>query len=106
MADDSSTAFLARAMAVRMLFDKQVRRIPVVNENKYLVGMISMADVAVETREGIEQPAVVGDVDERTLTGVRRYYRAAVRYDSVTGSDPHLMPCVHLPRGVLASTCT
>jgi peptidoglycan/xylan/chitin deacetylase (PgdA/CDA1 family) len=43
-----------------------------------------------------------GDVDERTLTGVRRYYRAAVRCDSVTASDPHLMPCVHLPRGVLA----
>jgi peptidoglycan/xylan/chitin deacetylase (PgdA/CDA1 family) len=43
-----------------------------------------------------------GDVDERTLAGVRRYYRAAVRCDSVTGSDPHLMPCVHLPRGVLA----
>lgn len=43
-----------------------------------------------------------GDVDERTLEGVRRYYRAAVRHNSVTGSDPHLMPSVHLPRGVLA----
>ncbi len=43
-----------------------------------------------------------GDVDERTLTGVRRYYRAAVRYESATRSDPHLMPSVHMPRGVLA----
>ena len=43
-----------------------------------------------------------GDVDERTLAGVRRHYRAAVRYHSGTRSDPHLMPCTHLPRGVLA----
>lgn len=42
-----------------------------------------------------------GDVDERTLAGVRRHYRAAVRYESVTGSDPHLMPSTHLPSGVL-----
>ena len=33
---------------IRKMGDKQVRRIPVVNENRYLVGMISMADVAVE----------------------------------------------------------
>jgi CBS domain-containing protein len=39
---------------IRKMGDKQVRRIPVVNENKYLVGMISMADVAVETREDRE----------------------------------------------------
>ena len=43
-----------------------------------------------------------GDVDERTLAGVRRYYRAAVRYALASSSDPHLMPTVHLPRGVLA----
>jgi peptidoglycan/xylan/chitin deacetylase (PgdA/CDA1 family) len=42
-----------------------------------------------------------GDVDERTLAGVRRHYRAAVRYGSVAGSDPHLMPSTHLPSGVL-----
>jgi len=34
--------------------DKQVRRIPVVNDNGYLVGMISMADVALETRQDHE----------------------------------------------------
>lgn len=43
-----------------------------------------------------------GDVDERTLAGVRRYYRAAVRYHSASASDPHLIRCTHLPRGVLA----
>lgn len=43
-----------------------------------------------------------GDLDERTLAGVRRHYRAAVRYRSTTSSDPHLMPCMHLPGGVLA----
>jgi peptidoglycan/xylan/chitin deacetylase (PgdA/CDA1 family) len=42
-----------------------------------------------------------GDVDERTLSTVRRYYRAAVLDNSVTCSDPHLIPSVHLPRGVL-----
>jgi CBS domain-containing protein len=39
---------------IRKMGDKQVRRIPVVNENGYLVGLISMADVAVETREDRE----------------------------------------------------
>jgi peptidoglycan/xylan/chitin deacetylase (PgdA/CDA1 family) len=42
------------------------------------------------------------DVDEITLACARRYYRAAVLCDSTTGSDPHLMPCRHLPSGVLA----
>jgi hypothetical protein len=31
-----------------------VRRIPVTNDNGYLVGMISMADVALETRQDSE----------------------------------------------------
>jgi CBS domain-containing protein len=39
---------------IRKMGQKQVRRIPVINENRYLVGMISMADVAVETREDYE----------------------------------------------------
>jgi peptidoglycan/xylan/chitin deacetylase (PgdA/CDA1 family) len=42
------------------------------------------------------------DVDERSLAGVRRHYRGAVLNHSVAGSDPHLMPCMHLPNGVLA----
>jgi CBS domain-containing protein len=39
---------------IRKMGDKQVRRIPVCNENGYLVGMISMADVAVETHNDRE----------------------------------------------------
>jgi peptidoglycan/xylan/chitin deacetylase (PgdA/CDA1 family) len=42
-----------------------------------------------------------GDADERTLACVRRHYRAAVSCNSMTRSDPHLMPNVPLPRGVL-----
>jgi len=44
-----------------------------------------------------------GDFDERTLAGVRRYYRAAVTCKAEeTPADPHLMRDVHLPRGVLS----
>lgn len=45
-----------------------------------------------------------GDVDERTLAGVRRYYRAAVACNAQaeTRVDPYLMPNVCLPRGVLS----
>ena len=39
---------------IRKMGNKQVRRIPVVNENGYLTGMISMADVAVETHDDRE----------------------------------------------------
>jgi peptidoglycan/xylan/chitin deacetylase (PgdA/CDA1 family) len=43
-----------------------------------------------------------GGVDERTLAGVRRHYRAAVNSRSRTRLDLHLMPNRHLPRGVLS----
>lgn len=49
---------------IRKMGDKQVRRIPVVNENKYLVGMISMADVAVETREDRELAEALEDISK------------------------------------------
>ena len=39
---------------IRKMGDKQVRRIPVTNDNGYLVGMIAMADVALETRQDRE----------------------------------------------------
>ena len=39
---------------IRKMGDKQVRRIPVCNDNGYLVGMISMADIAIETRQDRE----------------------------------------------------
>jgi CBS domain-containing protein len=51
---------------LRMMGDKQVRRIPVVNENKYLVGMISMADVAVETNEDRELGEALEDISKGT----------------------------------------
>ena len=49
---------------IRKMGDKQVRRIPVVNENTYLVGMISMADVAVETREDRELAEALEDISK------------------------------------------
>ncbi len=44
--------------------DKQVRRIPVTNENGYLVGMISMADVAVETRQDRELAEAIEEISK------------------------------------------
>jgi CBS domain-containing protein len=52
--------------AIRKMGDKQVRRIPVCNENRYLVGMISMADVAVETREDHELAEALEDISKGT----------------------------------------
>lgn len=49
---------------IRKMGDKQVRRIPVCNENKYLVGMISMADVAIETREDRELAEAIEDISK------------------------------------------
>lgn len=40
--------------AVRLMGDKQVRRIPVVGENGELAGIIAMADVALETEDELE----------------------------------------------------
>jgi len=40
--------------AVRLMGDKQVRRIPVVAENGDLAGIISMADIALETEDELE----------------------------------------------------
>ncbi|MDQ3798869.1 MAG: CBS domain-containing protein [Acidobacteriota bacterium] len=37
--------------AIRLMGDKQVRRVPVINENSELVGIIAMADVALETED-------------------------------------------------------
>lgn len=37
--------------AIRLMGDKQVRRVPVVSENGDLVGIIAMADVALETED-------------------------------------------------------
>ncbi len=37
--------------AIRLMGDKQVRRIPVINEEGVLAGIIAMADVALETED-------------------------------------------------------
>ena len=37
--------------AIRLMGDKQVRRVPVINENGELVGIIAIADVALETED-------------------------------------------------------
>ena len=40
--------------AVRLMGDKQVRRVPVVAEDGTLAGIISMADIALETEDELE----------------------------------------------------
>ncbi|HLL99840.1 MAG TPA: CBS domain-containing protein [Pyrinomonadaceae bacterium] len=40
--------------AIRLMGDKQVRRVPVINETGELVGIIAMADVALETEDELE----------------------------------------------------
>ena len=37
--------------AIRLMGDKQVRRVPIINEAGELVGIIAMADVALETED-------------------------------------------------------
>jgi CBS domain-containing protein len=49
---------------IRKMGDKQVRRIPVTNENGYLVGMISMADIALETRQDRELAESLEDISK------------------------------------------
>lgn len=49
---------------IRKMGNKQVRRIPVVNDNGYLVGMISMADVAIETPEDRELADALEDISK------------------------------------------
>jgi CBS domain-containing protein len=49
---------------IRKMGDKQVRRIPVCNDNGYLVGMISMADVALETRQDRELNDALEDISK------------------------------------------
>jgi CBS domain-containing protein len=51
---------------IRMMSDKQVRRIPVVNENNYLVGMISMADVATEIEDDRELGEALEEISKNS----------------------------------------
>lgn len=49
---------------IRKMGDKQVRRIPITNENGYLTGMISMADIAVETHEDYELAEAIEEISK------------------------------------------
>jgi len=51
---------------IQKMGDKQVRRIPVCNDNGYLVGMISMADVATETRQDRELAESLEEISKGT----------------------------------------
>ena len=51
---------------IRKMGDKQVRRIPVVGEDNRLLGMISMADVAVETEADQELADALEDISKRS----------------------------------------
>ena len=49
---------------IRKMGDKQVRRIPVCNDNGYLTGMISMADIALETRQDRELSEAIEEISK------------------------------------------
>jgi CBS domain-containing protein len=49
---------------IRKMGDKQVRRIPVCNENGYLVGMVSMADIALETHQDRELSEAIEEISK------------------------------------------
>jgi CBS domain-containing protein len=51
---------------IRKMGDKQVRRIPVVNENGRLLGMVSMGDVAVETEADRELGEALEDISKES----------------------------------------
>jgi CBS domain-containing protein len=51
---------------IRKMGDKQVRRIPVVSENGYLRGMISLGDLARETEEDQELAEALEDISKES----------------------------------------
>ncbi|HUE82296.1 MAG TPA: CBS domain-containing protein [Pyrinomonadaceae bacterium] len=51
---------------IRKMGDKQVRRIPVITDNGYLRGIISMADVALETEEDLELAQALEEISSRS----------------------------------------
>ncbi len=52
--------------AVRLMGDKQVRRIPVVGSQGELAGIISMADVALETEDELEIAETLEEISSGT----------------------------------------
>lgn len=52
--------------AADLMAEKQIRRIPVVNEKKAILGIVSLADVARSSRSSSDTGETVHDVSERT----------------------------------------
>ena len=52
------------ADVIRKMGEKQVRRIPVVNESGYLLGMVSMADVSRETEDDRELAETLEEISK------------------------------------------
>jgi predicted transcriptional regulator len=52
--------------ALRKMGDKQVRRIPVINDGGRLLGMISMADIARETEEDRELGQTLEEISQES----------------------------------------
>jgi CBS domain-containing protein len=48
--------------AIRLMGDKQVRRIPIINESNELVGIIAMADIALEMEDEREIAETLEDI--------------------------------------------
>lgn len=54
--------------ACRLMEERQIRRLPVINEDKRLVGIVSLGDLAVRTRSGILAGEVLEQVSEKRGT--------------------------------------
>jgi signal-transduction protein with cAMP-binding, CBS, and nucleotidyltransferase domain len=52
--------------AIRLMGDKQVRRIPVIDNNGSLAGIIAMADVALETEDEREIAETLEEISSGT----------------------------------------
>jgi CBS domain-containing protein len=50
--------------AARLMGDKQIRRLPVLNRDKRLVGIVSLGDLAVETRDKKPAGEALKDISE------------------------------------------
>ena len=52
--------------AAKLMSDKQIRRLPVLNENKQLVGILSLGDLAIEDLDPKAAGAVLAKVSAPT----------------------------------------
>ncbi len=52
--------------AIRLMGDKQVRRVPVINNDGDLAGIIAMADIALETEDDLEIAETLEEISSGT----------------------------------------